>query len=334
MARNPKLDVFRITLKPFEGRKASFRDFFNEKYKSNKTEGINDEKLYHLFIQDFLNSIDNDKFVKNQAKQKVMAAYDTKDETKKTINIHSVKNVVEGTFEGGKYGDPKNVAAIDNKRKKESIPRDNAILANFYFFLFTPLNSDTGVLMLQSYTEETIRDVFLPFFLPFFSCSNAYFNIAVEPFVPKVYKDKFAKEAELRAFSFTGNQLIGKKIGDKVTTEQDEYIVTIKIVPKDKSKKGIKCIDNTYNKIIESQFNGEELSNFKHKVLLRNSITGKHAHYDISEDISQIRPTIILDEIPRDASGELNIVELRVFCFDLLAEVNQEIQKINLVHEC
>lgn len=335
MARNPKLDVFRITLKPFKGRQSTFKDFFQQKYIATENiMSLGDKDLLNMFFDGFIKSLDTDEFIKNDTKQKVFGAYNSEDEQNRTIAFHSDKMVIEGTFEGGKFGNSRSSAPIKNKKKKTAISEEAAILDNFYFFIHTPLDSDTGVLMLQSYTEETIRDVFVPnFFQPYFSCSNCYFNINVEPFVPKSYKEKFAKEARLRAFSFTGKQLIGKKCSDTVTTEQEEFIISIKVVPKDKNGTTIDSLGKVLDKVTASTFNDEELANFQHKILLTNSVTGKHAHYDISDDITKIRPTITLDEINK-TNGKLDFSELKQFCFDLLIEVNKEIQKINLIHEC
>jgi hypothetical protein len=335
MARNPKLDVFRLTLKPFKGREATFKDFIQQK--CIDVEGImsmnNGDLLLRLF-ENFRNAIDGDEFIKNASKQKVFTAYNSRDSINSTIAMHSDNLVIEGTFKGGKFGNARTRASVNNKNESDEISSNSAILDDYYFFLHTPLDSDTGVLMLQSYTEETIRDVFVPFIQPYFSCSNSYYNVIVEPFVPKSYKEKFAREARLRAFSFTGSQMIGKKNSDTIVTEQEEFIISIKVVPKDGSKTTIDDLGDVLEKVTQSTFNDEELGKFQHKILLSNSVTKKHAHYDMSHDISQIRPTIMLDEIPKDVNGKLNIAELKQFCFDLLVTVNSEVQKINMVNEC
>jgi len=335
MARNPKLDVFRLTLKPFKGREASFRDFIQQKLIA--VEGImdmSDRDLLSRLFENFRDAIDGSDFIKNISKLKVFTAYNSRDKINSTIALHSDKLVIEGTFKGGKFGNARTQAPIDDKSKSGEIPSYVAILDDYYFFLHTPLDSDTGVLMLQSYTEETIRDVFIPFISPYFSCSNSYFNIIVEPFVPKEYKEKFANEARLRAFSFTGKQTIGKKHSDTIVTEQEEFIISIKVVPKDPSKITIDDLGGTLDKVTKATFNDKELGQFQHKILLSNSVTGKHAHYDMSHDISQIRPTITLDEIAKEANGKLSVAELKQFCFDLLVAVNKEVQKTNLVNEC
>ncbi len=335
MARNPKLDVFIITLKPFKGRVPTFKDLFQQKYiTADSVKSLSDSQLFSLYFDNFIHSLDTDEFIKNDHKQKVLGAYNSSDAINRTIYIHSEKMVIEGTFEGGKFGNQRNSASIKNKNNKTTIPEEAAILDSFYFMIHTPLDSDKGVLMIQSYTEETIRDVFVPSFIqPYFSCHECYFNIKVEPFVPKSLKEKFAKEARLRAFSFTGSQMIGRKCSDQVVTEQEEFIISIKVVPKDKNGTTLDALAGVLGKVTSSTFNDEELANFRHKILLTNSVTGKHAHYDVSEDITKIRPTISLDEIPK-TNGKLDFGSLKQFCFDLLIEVNKEIQKINLVNEC
>ena len=209
MAHNPKLEVYKIRLKPTTDKVVTFRDFFKQKL-SNIT--IGDSDLFIDYFNNFISEIDNADFFKDKKNQKAFTAYDTKTRNENplndTIRIHSQSQIIEGVVEGGRYGQSRSMANMDNKMEKEKVKTDNIILDKFYFLIYSPLNSNTGIFMLQSYSEDSIKDVFTTFLKPFFS-TDGFYNLCIEAYTPQQYIDEFKKGAALKGISFTKNLLIG-----------------------------------------------------------------------------------------------------------------------------
>ena len=133
---NPKLEVYQIRLKPSKEEYKTFKDFFNETGLTEKCESKK-STIFSKYFDKFIHKIDTNDFIGNPRKKKAFTAYDTRPigEGTPTIKFYSEKEIIEGTIEGGKYGQKRNKSSIKNKLEKENITQANIILDKFYFCL-------------------------------------------------------------------------------------------------------------------------------------------------------------------------------------------------------
>ena len=335
MAHNPKLDVLRIRLKPTTNREVTFKTFFLDNYyigeKAPRSEGI----IFNKYFSQFIYKIDTEEFFTEKTLQKAITAYNTRGRNK-TIHPHSVNYVIEGIIEGGRYGQTRNQASLKDKKGKKKLNVDDIILDTFYFHIYTPMDSNEGVVMIQSYTEDSIRDVFISFLRTFFS-GNGYYSVTVDPFVPKAYVEKFKEGAKVRGFSFTSNMIIGEDLSTAKKGEQAElFRIRIEADVPEGSDKSLKTILRRLGFLSKKEFNGKKLEDFKTRIYLQNTNPSRNAnaYYDLEKDLDTIKPTIYLDdEIDTNNDGMPNFEQLKTFCFNLLESVKKETSLLNEIKE-
>jgi len=334
MAHNPKLEVFIISLKPTTKRDVTFRDFYRTKLSIK--DDVDDKNLFSEYFKQFITAVDGEGFFEDKKNHKAFTAYDTRkdkeNQQNNTIRPHSISHIIEGIVEGGRYGQTRSTANLSNKSKKGKLGTRDIVLDQFYFLLFTPLNTDKGIFMLQSYTEDSIRDVFTTFLKPFFS-AEGFYNINIDYYTPKQYIEEFKEGAMLRSISFTKNILIGH-IGGQNEEEVEEF--TIKIEVKAPNKKvSIANLKKWIEKLSPITFKDKKLEEFSKRIYLGNSQTEKDAYYDLEKDLETIKPTIYLENrINLNNDGIPNFAELKTYCLELLDTLKNEISTINRVHEC
>ena len=326
MAHNPKLQVFRIELTPrFKTDTACFRDILTRKL--NLATSQNEKSLWNSYWQDFVKQIDLE-FFKDDKSKKAFTIYN--EWNRDAISSSFNKKVLEGVIKGGKYDRERNKAKVGDKAKVERIDKDDIILDQFYFLLYTPLESTKGILILQTYTEETIYDVFSRFLIVFFR-ERHYFDLKIESFVPQKLQEEYKKSARLKGFSFTSRELIGK-IGEDTKEKIEEFDVEIRISPRKET--GISQIQELVKNFSLIRFNDKKLVKYSKRVYLADD-KKKAAHYDIEKDIEHIKPTIYLENrIKIDKNtGFPDYEELKQYSFELLENINLEIIKNETINE-
>ena len=330
MAHNPKLNVYTLRLNPKDDSVETFRDLFKLKY--NCDTSVSDDDLFTLYFQSFVNGIGDDNFRKDTKNKKVIG-------TVKSSNVsiplfpHD-KQYIDGVIEGGKYGIRREYA--DTEQDKKIIGENTAVLDQYYILLYTPLNSRIGLLLVQSYTEESIQDSFKDFISTFFSCNDFFYNIIIEPFVPQNIVDKYMKETSIRMFSFTTKTALPPSLRDNVQIKGQTFEVEIKIKPLDEklnpnAKETFQIIKTVGDKL----FDGKPLNEGKAKAYIEDTKKRK-ANYDIEKEINSIRPTIYLEDagiVPDETTGLPDFKAIQGYCLQVLQDIKDEFKKKQDIRE-
>lgn len=330
MANNPKLQVFRIDLKPKakNSDSACYRNLLL--HKLNQDSGVTNDDLWKLYWENIVKTIDLS-FYKDEKNNKAFSLYE--DEKQEVVKSHSTQCVLEGIIKGGKYNRARTVDNVNNKGENpEEFSSESIFLDQFYFMLYTPLDSTKGILLLQTYTEDSIFSAFSKFLTEYFRDIDNYFDLKVESYVPEKIKDEYQKTAKLKGFSFTRRELIGN-VGEGVSEDLEEFDITIKITPKKSSS--LSRIKSVLSKISKSKFNEKELNQFSQRVYLTKEGSKKGTYYDLEKDISSIKPTIYLEDrvSVSISTGLPDFDELKKYCFDLLVDIIREVKNNESVNE-
>ncbi|MDO6803656.1 hypothetical protein Q4595_14475 [Wenyingzhuangia sp. 1_MG-2023] len=195
MAHQLKLDIFTFTLKKHrdkEDTKITFKDFFISNYFTEDYEKREKKDYYNKFVSDFLDTFEN-KFALN------------KEETK---GIHSSKleafpnkNIIDVFFNGGKTGISQNIFDQGNGTKNEgTINKEKVTTLPFYFKIWTPYDTDLGIVMIQSFTDSGVNSLVLDQLSKYFSSKKYKFNR--NKFIPKEYKEYFRKGSNIYKISY------------------------------------------------------------------------------------------------------------------------------------
>ena len=329
MALNPKLNIYVVSLNPKDKDSTpTYRDLFKAKYFGNAD--TPDKELFDNFFKDFLNTVGKTDFRKDKKSKKVIGVSEYNPENESaSINILHERSVIEGLIDGGQYGILRAYADVDNKTKKTALGTNNAVLDKFYISLCTPLNSGCGFLFVQSYTEATIQEPIASFITELLKYEAEFYNVRIEPFVPKKFIEKFNRNSKIRMFSFRSKIGISDIMRDNrklVNGQAFEIEITIKPCEEDLCP-GTEAVNAVAEQLAQKKFDDTDLADYKDKTVYIQNGNGHNAHYDIEQDIKSIRPTIYLKdegiEIDEE-TGQPNFAQIKQFILTLLDEVKQE----------
>lgn len=331
MAHEPKLEVYKIYSNPFPNTEyPSFGNFFQNKF-STEDKIVKSSEGFKLLLQTLITSIDTN-FVLNSANKKGLRI-DESTGTKaleKSIKIASVKQIIHGTIKGGRYGQNRSIGSTkDPKKKYRKVGQTDIVMDTFYFLLYTPFKSNKGILMIQSYTDDQINDIFINWLQNNLSGSG-YFNPKMETYCPTKLQEEFKNSSAVKELKFTKDILIsGIETEDGISTE--EFSINISIRAKDSGKK-VSKIGSLLKTARQLQFGKKEnpltLEEFNKQIgILYN---GSHqSSFELDGEIS-IKPTIYLkDRIILQDDGSPNWDSLHDYCLNLLEEIKVEVYPEN-----
>lgn len=321
MAHDAKLEIYQIKIQHRGNEYKTFKDFFIDSLESINSNEENDDSFVFLeYFRKFIADTDTENFISYSRKQKAFTAYDTRPQNtadNPSIIIHTERFIIEGTIEGGRYGQKRNKSSLNNKSQKEVVNNSDIILDRFYFSLYTPLDSDLGVLFIQSYTSDSISDIFIDFISKFFGKRINYKKAKIEKYVPESIKNEFRENSEIKKFYFSNRFLFEHQSNNPIREEREEFNIKIEAV----SKNGIRTnkLDIWLYEIGNKLFNNRSLLNFtKGKVYIKNTETKKETPFKINTNFD-IKPIILLENrVELDEFGLPNINQLRDYCFELL----------------
>ena len=151
MAHEPKLSAFTIKLKPaIRNIEKTNRNLFRHIIGDTTSENLQDSYIFVEFCRKFIASIDTDEMYSDENTKKSITANQIdidSDDTNTNIRFHSDSFVIEGRIEGGSYGRKRKKTSTANKNNKSDVSEGDAITDDFYFLMYTPLNSDKSILL-------------------------------------------------------------------------------------------------------------------------------------------------------------------------------------------
>ena len=322
MATNLELSIYTFTLKEKNSRE-DFLDF-NEFYRKNfsldgeNPHSVEPKLLYKRFVGMILDEFEN-KFWLNSEKNKGISTRD--------IDFRPSKSVIEGIINGGNTGYGHQIFNIlDNEVTVGEISKDQLASLPYYFKIWTPPNSNVGVIMVQSYSIGSINSLLLEFIKSIFAKYGATFKKIVH--TPKELRDSYIKRSSVKRVTFTStidNQNSRKKF-NRAFEDSDGLKITITV--QGLKKRSIKGFLKKFNKknpigIDLKELGMEEPEDYVTKLYYEDE-DGRKAHAKI-EDRFQIRPTIVLPTEIENANKTPNFNKTVKFTDSLLEKVKEEI---------
>lgn len=220
MASNLKLEVFRISLKKKNKRGADlccFQDLFDviDPQKS---------KAYKKFIQDFIKYFDGE-FRLNADKNKGISSSNARSHK---INVSN--NVINGKVYGGPTDMEQSIYKRNNAKQQTGILKtDDITTLPFFYKLWTPYDYTTGVLMVQSYSNETITKL-LQHHLQKFIQQYGY-SLIFTPYIPKEVLEHYRENANVYKVTYVKDGLSKskRKLINPIFTEFEDLKIRIEV---------------------------------------------------------------------------------------------------------
>lgn len=321
MAYNLKLTIFRITLKKKGGTNddlKKFSEFFETAYPE-----VDKPLAYTEFIKDYIGSFNNE-FRLNKDKTKGISATESHNFVPRSIN-----NIIDGEILGGQTGIPQELFKQNNSSDSTGkVLSDDVSTLPYYIKLWTPPDHDTGVLMVQSYSNLTVVDLIKFHLSRFFQDFN--FSLIFTPFVPNKIKEQFKKDSNVYKIAFVKESLSKdkRKLINPLFTEFDDLKVRIEVSG---FKKGVNDFWDdllSSDKIIESNledFDIKENDDFQTIAYYTDS-DGHKSNTTIKKNL-EISPTIFLDNtLKKPDSEQFDFDKIKKHTDELLENIKKEIK--------
>lgn len=288
--------------------------------KSLSIEEINDVNYMKMFLENFINGF-NASFKSNKSNTQAMSI--TTDQFK---GYDSNDYTVWGIFKGGPTDIEYDVYQSDNAIAPTSkIARDNVTSLYYFYKIWIPIDSNVGVLMVQSYTNTGCSTLFKEQLSNYF-IANGY-KAAFSKCIPKEYIEKFLKNGHINEIQVihrkrNGNNPLNPVFNPFIHAKKRSIFSKFKISFEDfvsvvnyqnVLKSQIKAIDTDYDENID-----------KIKLFYVDS-KGRKANATLAE-IDSILPTITLDDTLKEVDSHLpKWYDLHQYTKGMLDDIKKQI---------
>lgn len=331
MSKNPKIEFYTIHLQSSKSEDISFRNIFSSIYNEKRirkidADDIEDSNLFTEFFKYFFSKMEKGT-VKNDKKRKAFKS-DKKSaaSTNNSIILKSNNSLIHGRIKGGEYDTGKFLDDIDNPDSaSEKLAKNKLITDDFYFLLYTPLNKDIGILILQSYTKDNISDIFKPFIENLFKITGLSLKATSRLFMPLSMQEELKNNCFIERFVFQNRYVVSDV--EEQTLQQGEFTIKIEIKAHDKVLT-LKNLSWWKRKLAETiiklpKNEERELSSFNKKTgyLVGNDIKSTPSKFSLDSENIKINATILLANfIDTEENGVPKWDQLEVFTMNALEE--------------
>ena len=198
MAHTLKLNIYILEIKE-KGKRISltWREFFKNVYGIEEARETTKDRQYLMFKNALLNRL-GERFTENENR--------TKGVSLRNFEVQPSRNIFSGTFKGGLTGIEQELFHNNNANETTGILGYNDIATLIYYFkLWTPYDSNIGILMLQSYASlgcnAEIVDVLKKNF------QSLGYTLKLSRFVPHEMIEHFKRTSSIYQISFERKNL-------------------------------------------------------------------------------------------------------------------------------
>jgi len=322
MANN--LDIYQIALST---RFETFGDFISKRCKL-KRNSASRSRMFNSFYKTFLNMFGKEVFCIKDKKMGITILKEHKQHKNDIMTAHSDEYIIEGLISAGAYDTIRKLVKVSDNSKQKTINKNEIVSDKYYMYLYLPIDSRIGILMVQKRENSSIRRIVKPFFETLFSVDGKK-SCRLNSFFPNWLKEDFLSGSDLYSISFEAENVSPVLIEENITANSELYDVKITLIPKGictsigNSTNLVEHIGNFAFKI--GNFT-KSLSSFtKKKGVMKNEEQKKSLPFVIDEE-DRIHPVIKLDDhLTADENGEFKREDLKLFCDGLLARIKSEL---------
>lgn len=327
MARTPKLEIYKFKLKPHNTDEfKTFQDFINE----NGIDRSRDKKdsISKLF-QYAINNISKGKSFDDKSSLKKLRIFNKSklSSLNRGLSIHSELNLFEGIIGGGIYGAERLKINANNSDVDELIQEGDTIYQPFYVLIYTPLDYDKGLLMVQTYSDEGVSKTVRKFVSGLFK-GNKYNKAEIGPWYPEYLIKEFNEGKEIQKLIFS-KTIVQSRIATKAIDETEEkFNVKIIVTPEnmDSNKTGKSLVSIFSDYVFKTKFKDFLLSDFIPQLYAKTNQSKTPRIFEMNDGENEIMPVVLLEnhKIKINKNGTPDFEELKVFCLDLLNNIKEE----------
>ncbi len=337
MSHELKLTAYTIGLKPTSScRENSNRWLFRNLINEANDNVLVDSYIFTEMFRKFIAALDTPQMYSDTKSKKSMTANQPDIENEHVnANIipHSLNSIIEGKVEGGSYGRKRNKTSTIDKANKTNVDERDAITDDFYFLLYCPLHSNKSILLLQSYSDDTIDSVMKKFMLNFFSFQNQFNHPVIKRFVPNSIIQDFKNNSTVSSLTFS-TEIPGETLLENTTiVTTRNFKITVQITPTEEDF-NVQEFEETIEPLQETFFTRlMKLGQFtKKKGTLRDNSTNSTSPFDLGTSF-EIQPSILLSKYIVINGEDSDFERIKDYCMSLLESIKSEIYIEHAVQE-
>lgn len=321
---NLELSIYTFVLKEKNKRNTYFNlgEFYRNHFiiaSDKNPHKVESKTLYKRFMKEIVEEF-KDEFKLNED--------GTKGFSTGTLKSYGNNNIIDGFINGGDRGRNHQIFKIkNNKTSTGALGRDDVVSLPHYFKIWTPPNSEVGVLMIQNYSNTGINKLLIDFLKDFYSKYNTTF--AELRHIPEDVKSSFIKSSVVKKVVFAKNKLSPKARNAFNYAFSDETGLKIKIeISGFNNDNQIGTFMDKFSrskKMIGIDLSDLEIDEDKdvRTTLYYENDKGKKAHAKI-ENKFQINPAIILPDY-LNKNHKIEYDEIKEYTDGILEVVKKEI---------
>lgn len=237
MATNPRIDFYRIVLRPSKRSTfKTFRNFAEEVLLLPRTASDNQvyAKLLDYFMSKLVTQIANDESAHKQVRW--LESTDNLYRDYKP-RVETANQIMWGVMTGGRYG--RNGLLVDRLNMNEDVDADTinpskSVLRYFYFMIYLPLDHNEGCLVIHSNSrDESSSDIFRHYLENLFKDRDNYKKMLIVHFCPKYFQNLFKSGAVLKQLQFRDTFIDTELNTNGVVSNEDgnQFEVSVSLKP-------------------------------------------------------------------------------------------------------
>lgn len=321
MAQGLQLEIFSIGIKSYKSKHKQLLNFSELLDKIGK----NKDEAYHKFISDFRNLFDG-KFQSDIKKNKTITS------PQNGNNLFSSKfNIIDSDILGGAIGSVQTIYNQDNANEPiAEITETQVASLPFYLKLWTPYDHNSGILMVQSYTNYTVTELVKRKLRDLFKTYG--YTLIVTTFIPKIIKEEYLKKSKVYQLAIINNKVSrGKReILNPIFAEYENLKIEVRITgfkePVTRFWERLRN-DKKANQLIGANLDDLDINdenNYEIKAYYKDENNHK-ANVNI-KDISKFSPTIFLPDELKQENNHFDFDKIKKYTDGMLKQIQDEIK--------
>lgn len=333
MSKKPKIEFYKINLSPSDADNAeiTFRDVLiakelAERANEESAEPILDGNIMPYLLASFIRDIDG-VALRNDSKRKAFYAKNAgEEEANRSVALLSTRNIIHGRIKGGGFDTGKYLDVLTTPGEDtEALDATKLLSDDFYFLLYTPLNKRRGVLILQTYTQDSIADIFRPFVENLFKVRGLSNKATSSLFMPQEMQEQFKRESVVKKFEYKNNYVINP-ISEEGLSE-GQFTVTLSISSHGNQinlanlPRWRRVLGTTLLNIPQTEERTIDTFNNKRGYIKGGLDNSNPTKFELDGSNVEIKATIYLDNfIAVSENGTPNWTELHTFAINTLTD--------------
>lgn len=306
----------------------TFRNFAKDYCYEGGEEQPDENTLFTALFEKLLNQFDLQVNRYDDLKKGVSIYHADGVDANTILSIATDQKVIQGFLDGGYFGLKRNMSNLD-KSNPTIITTDKIVTDSYYVYMYYPLDSNIGILMIEKRGNQTISKVVCNVLEAFFNKQNNHISSHVERFIPRSMVQNFKQGAIVDHLTYS-RQVSSAVLGEGVIDDSELYDVTIQIKPRSK--------DYSYARLdaLVTRFNAMTFKVFGHEFNLGGFTTKKGK---LRSEDSNSKPSFDLEDqslrvtkpIPQEFYDEFNTLDrerMKNFCGGLLHELSAEVYPV------